>query len=108
MTENLKFKSDTEIAKILGQRIKAARLNGAKPMTSEQLATAAGLSRQSLSTFENSGRGKISSLIAIMRALDLLGSLGEMVPDFSGPSPMELLHQPKSKKRVRSGTSKNE
>jgi len=78
--------SDKYIAKELGHRIKALRLQ--KNITQKELAEAATLSLNSIKFIE-SGRGKLSSLIAVLRELDALDHLNNFIPEIS-ISPIQL------------------
>lgn len=78
--------SDEAIEKELGSRIKALRLR--KNVTQKNLAEAAMLSVNSIKALE-SGRGKLSTLIVVLRELGALDYLDSFVPEIS-ISPMQL------------------
>jgi putative transcriptional regulator len=70
----------------LGRRIKALRLR--KNITQKELAEATTLSLNTIKSLE-SGRGKLASLIAVLRELGALDQLDSFIPDTS-ISPMQL------------------
>jgi transcriptional regulator with XRE-family HTH domain len=78
--------SDKYIEKELGYRIKALRLR--KNITQKELAEATTLSLNSIKSLE-SGRGKLSTLIAVLRELEALDHLDNFIPEIS-ISPMQL------------------
>ena len=78
--------SDKYIEKELGHRIKALRLG--KNMTQKELAEATTLSLNSIKSLE-SGRSKLSTLIAVLRELGALDHLDNFIPEIS-ISPMQL------------------
>ncbi len=78
--------SDKYIAIELGHRIKALRLR--KNMTQKQLAAATTLSLNSIKSLE-SGRGKLATLIAVLRELEALDHLENFIPEIS-ISPIQL------------------
>ena len=78
--------SDKYIEKELGHRIKALRLG--KNITQKELAEATTLSLNSIKSLE-SGRGKLSTLIAVLRELGALEHLDNFIPEIS-ISPIQL------------------
>ena len=68
-------------------------------MTQSQVAKEAGISKRTVERIENGSSAQFSSLIRLLRALDLVGGLEHLVPE-EGPSPMELLRT-RGKRRVR-------
>ncbi len=78
--------SDKAIQEELGNRLKALRLR--KNMTQQELHVASALSLNTIKTLE-SGQGKLSSLIAILRELEALEQLKNFIPDIS-ISPIQL------------------
>ena len=75
--------SDKGIAQELGHRIKALRLR--KNITQEQLAESATLSVNAIKSLE-SGRGKLSTLIAVLHELRALDQLENFIPDSNQPT----------------------
>lgn len=78
--------SDRAIEKELGQRIKALRLR--KNITQKELSKLTTLSLNVIKSLE-SGRGKLSSLIAVLRELGALDHLDSFIPETS-ISPIQL------------------
>lgn len=78
--------SDKGVGEELGNRIKALRLR--KNITQKELAEAATLSLNAIKSLE-SGRGKLSTLIAVLRELGALDHLNSFVPEPS-ISPIQL------------------
>ena len=92
--------SDAGIEKELGRRIKALRLRN--NITQKELAEATTLSINTIKSLD-SGRGKLSTLIAVLRELDALNDLDSFIPQIT-ISPMQLAKtQGKSRQRA-SGT----
>lgn len=92
--------SDTGIERELGQRIKALRLR--RNITQKELAAATTLSLNTIKALD-SGHGKLSTLIAVLRELGALDDLDSFIPQIS-ISPMQLAKmQGKSRQRA-SGT----
>lgn len=89
--------SDKGIEKELGHRIKALRLR--KNITQRELAEATTLSLNAIKALE-SGRSKLSTLIAVLRELEALDHLDNFIPEIS-ISPMQLVKmQGKVRKRA--------
>lgn len=78
--------SDKAVEEELGNRIKALRLR--KNITQKDLAEAATLSLNAIKSLE-SGRGKLSTLIAVLRELGALDHLTSFIPEPS-ISPIQL------------------
>jgi len=78
--------SDKGIERELGHRIKALRLR--KNITQKALAESATLSVNAIKSLE-SGRGKLSTLIAVLRELSALDQLDNFIPE-TVISPLQL------------------
>jgi putative transcriptional regulator len=78
--------SDKGIEEELGGRIRALRLR--KNITQKELAEATVLSLNAIKSLE-SGRGKLSTLIAVLRELGALDHLNSFIPEPS-ISPIQL------------------
>ena len=78
--------SDRAVEQELGSRIKALRLR--RNITQQQLAEATTLSLNTIKSLE-SGRGKLSTLIAVLRELGALDNLHSFIPEIS-ISPLQL------------------
>jgi len=89
--------SDKGIEEELGHRIKALRLR--KNITQKELAEASTLSLNAIKSLE-SGRGKLSTIIAVLRELEALDHLDSFIPEIS-ISPIQLAEmQGKVRKRA--------
>ncbi len=96
--------SDKGIKEELGHRIKALRLR--KNTTQKELAGATMLSLNAIKSLE-SGRGKLSTLIAVLRELSALDHLDNFIPETS-ISPMQLARmQGKVRARASGGRRKH-
>jgi len=78
--------SDNAIAEEIGSRFKALRLR--QNVTQAELATATTLSLNSIKSLEL-GRGKLSTIIAVLRELDALEQLENLIPKIE-ISPLQL------------------
>lgn len=78
--------SDKSIEQELGNRLKALRLQ--RNVTQKDLAEATTLSLNSIKSLE-AGRGKLSTLIAVLRELQALDHLDSFIPEIP-ISPMQL------------------
>ena len=78
--------TDKTIEDELGHRIKSLRLR--KNITQKELATATTLSINAIKSLE-SGRGKLSTIIAVLRELQALEGLDSFIPE-SSISPLQL------------------
>ncbi len=78
--------SDKEIAKTLGQRLKNLRLR--KNIPQRSLADATLLSVNAIKSLE-AGKGKLATLIPVLRELGVLGDLDNFIPE-PPVSPMQL------------------
>ena len=78
--------SDKGIEEELGGRLRAFRLR--KNITQKELAAAASLSLNAIKSLE-SGRGKLSTLLAVLRELGALDHLNSFIPEPS-ISPLQL------------------
>ena len=93
--------SDEAILVELGERISQSRVNA--QLTQARLAEQAGVSKRTIERIESGHSAQMSSMIRVLRALDLLGGLDQLVPD-TGPRPMDLLKlQGKQRQRASSG-----
>ena len=88
--------SDKHIEKELGARIKALRLR--KNITQKELAEATTFSLNAIKSLE-SGRGKIATLIPVLRELGVLEHLDNFIPETS-ISPLQLAKR-QGKERAR-------
>jgi transcriptional regulator with XRE-family HTH domain len=91
---------DEAILAELGERIARSRID--LELTQAEAAERAGLSKRTLERIESGASAQMSSLIRILRVLELLPRLEQMLPE-TGPGPMELLRH-KGKTRQRAST----
>jgi len=84
--------TNDELAGQLAASLKAWRVspNGAA-LTQAELAQKSGIGLTPLKRFEKTGAITLRNLIAILRGLDLLDGLQNLVPDADSPSPLDVL-----------------
>ena len=92
--------TDRAICTELGTRIKALRLR--RNRTQQQLATATAVSLNVIKALE-AGRGKLTSLIAVLRELESLDSLEQFIPE-PEVSPLQLAKRQGKKRQRASGS----
>ena len=94
---------DIAILKELGSRLQTIRKQ--QGFTQGELALKAGLGVATLRRFEDGKDGQLGSWIKILKALDMLASLDQFLPE-SFQSPMfEVLSKRRSKRSKKSSTS---
>ncbi len=91
--------TDQEIARRLGQRVRALRLRHNRAQ--EELAARAAVSTGTLKALE-AGRGKLKTLIAVLRELDALDALDAFLPE-PAVSPLQLARRQGRRRRRASG-----
>ncbi|MHB1513264.1 MAG: helix-turn-helix domain-containing protein [Acidiferrobacter sp.] len=91
--------SDQEIARRVGARLRALRLR--RNRTQEDLAKSTAISIGTVKALE-AGRGKLGSLITLLRELDALDGLDSFLPE-PPPSPLELARRQGRMRRRASG-----
>ena len=91
--------TDESILAELGGRLAQRRLE--LQFTQEMLAEQAGVSKRTVERIEAGGTAQMSTLIRILRALELLDRLETLVPE-AVPRPMDLVRL-KGKTRKRAG-----
>lgn len=91
--------SNNAIGKELGSRIKARRLE--QNRTQEELAKATTLSLNVIKSLE-SGKGKLSTIIAVLRELKALDQLNNFIPEVR-ISPLQLARMQGKKRQRASG-----
>lgn len=89
--------TDDAILAVLGGRLAQRRLE--LQLTQEMLAEQAGVSKRTVERIEAGATAQMSTLIRLLRALELLDRLEALVPE-AGPRPMDLA-QLKGKARKR-------
>ncbi len=95
-----KLLADETILAEMGERIARSRLD--LQLTQADVAEQAGVSKRTVERIESGASAQMSSFIRILRVLDLLPGLEQMIPE-TGPSPMDLLRR---KGKVRQRASK--
>src|SRR5512135_3399131 len=90
--------TDREISLRLARALRAWRVNprGAG-MTQEELSRRSGVGLTPLKRFEKTGGTTLSNLVAMLRALDLLDRLEDLIPDPDSPGPLEVLEAERAK-----------
>lgn len=83
----IQFLSNPQIEQELGKRLKGRRLD--LNLSQEQIATRSGLSRRTITAIENGEGSTLTTLIALLRALNALDTLENFLPD-PGISPMAM------------------
>ncbi len=79
--------TNPEIENELGERLKRRRLD--LNFSQEQIAERTGLARRTITAIENGEGSTLSTLIALLRALNALDCIEQILPD-PGPSPLLL------------------
>lgn len=92
--------TDDALLAELGRRLQRLRLD--RDWTQQQLADQAGVSRPTLTRLEGGASVQLTSLLRVLRALDLVGNLDALVPE-PGPSPMALLERQGRERQRASG-----
>lgn len=96
---SIKLMTDDTILKEIGRRLARRRLDF--QLTQAALAQEAGVSKRTVERIEAGYATQTLSLIRIMRVLDLLHGLDQLLPK-PGPRPMDLLKlKGKPRRRVR-------
>jgi len=94
--------ADEAILTEIGERITRCRLD--LQLTQAEVAEQAGIAKRTVERIEAGASAQVSSLIRILRVLDLLPGLDHMIPE-AGPRPMDLLKR-KGKVRQRASGSR--
>ncbi|VAW51214.1 hypothetical protein MNBD_GAMMA06-2172 [hydrothermal vent metagenome] len=96
---NYNAMTDEAIGIELGNRIKALRLR--KDITQQELADATTYSRKAIQSLE-SGKAKLTTVIAVLRHLGQLGTLDAFIPE-TPTSPIELAKMKNNERQRGSG-----
>jgi putative transcriptional regulator len=89
--------TDSEIAELIGKRLRALRLR--KNRTQGQLAERTTLSIGTIQALE-SGRGKIENLVSVLRELNALDGIDTFLPE-PQQSPLAMAKAKRAHRRVR-------
>jgi len=95
--------ADDIILAEIGERIARRRLD--LQLTQAAVAEQAGVAKRTLERIEAGASAQMSSIIRILRVLDLLPGLDRMIPEV-GPRPMDLLKR-KGKLRQRASSRRH-
>jgi len=95
--------TDEAVLVELGERFARSRLD--RELTQSDLAEQAGISKRTVERIEAGASAQLSSIIRLLRVLDLLPHLDRLLPE-AEPSPMALLKR-KGKQRQRASSRKN-
>ena len=82
--------SDEAVLRELGERLARRRI--ALDLTQARLAERAGVAKRTLERMESGASAQLSSLVRVMRALDLLESLDRLLPP-AEPGPLDWLRR---------------
>ena len=94
----LHLQTDEAILAELGKRLARQRLD--RRITQEELAREAGVSKRTVERIETGASAQMSSIIRILRVLDLLPGLEQLIPE-PPARPLDLLKmQGKARKRA--------
>ena len=96
-------RSNEHIRRELGERVRTLRKS--RGLTQAALATRAGLSRPTVSTFERGNDVSLDSFLSILRVLDLLEGLSAALPE-PGVSPIAAFAGSTPKRRSAGTTEK--
>jgi transcriptional regulator with XRE-family HTH domain len=88
--------ADDAVLEELGRRLERRRLD--LQLTQANLAEQAGVSKRTVERLEAGAATQTLSLIRILRVLDLLHSLDQIIPK-TGPRPMDLLKLKKKERK---------
>ncbi|MEN7972915.1 MAG: helix-turn-helix domain-containing protein [Verrucomicrobiota bacterium] len=100
-----KLLMDDAILVELGRRLAQRRLE--LQLTQADLAEQAGISKRTVERIEVGATTQMSTMIRILRALELLDRLEALVPE-SGPRPMDLIKLKGNARKRASGKRKSE
>lgn len=89
--------SDQQVLDLIGERLRQARLR--QDLTQAQLAERSGVATTTIQSLEQ-GKGRLDTLVAVLRALNQLRNLDQFLPD-PGISPLQVArNQGKVKQRA--------
>jgi len=99
---NADILTDREVAIRLARKLRAWRIDprGAG-MTQAELAARSGVGLTPLKRFEKTGGITLNNLVALLRALNLLDALEQLVPEPDSPGPLDLLKADRAVARQR-------
>jgi transcriptional regulator with XRE-family HTH domain len=103
MMRDMYSMTDPDIAATLGMRLRALRLRKNRTLT--DVAQQAMIGKNTLTALE-AGRGKLETLIAVLRELNALDALNDFLPE-PPPSPIAIANAPKRRLRLRASPKKS-
>lgn len=89
--------TNKEIMKVLANRIKTVRIE--QKFSQEELSRHSGVSVHTISNIEKGLNYSVDNLISILRSLNLLQNLPQLVPDLA-PNPYDIAKHIDERKRV--------
>lgn len=92
--------SDTAVLGLLGERISQHRLRA--NLTQAELAAEAGVAKRTLERIEAGGGAETTTLVRILRALNLIDGLNQLLPEIP-PSPIAQVELRGKQRRRASG-----
>lgn len=95
--------TDKAVLKEIGARLRETRLR--RDLPQDWIAREAGVSAPTITKLENGGPVQLTTLIRVLRALNLLSGLEVAVPE-PAPSPTEMLRHQEGRRRRASGGAK--
>jgi transcriptional regulator with XRE-family HTH domain len=94
--------TDREVAQRLAHDLRAWRVDSrGAGMTQTELASRSGVGLTPLKRFEKTGGITLNNLVALLRALNLLDALENLIPKPGLPGPLELLKADRTAARQR-------
>lgn len=88
--------TDEAVLREIGARLRETRLR--RDLPQDWIAREAGVSAPTITKLENGGAVQLTTLIRVLRALNLLGGLEVAVPE-PAPSPIEMLRHQEGRRR---------
>ena len=95
--------TDQAILQELGKRLAHLRIK--QGITQAQASSLSGISKRTIERIENGGDSQLSTLIRLLKVLELIDNLEQLTPEIS-LSPMELLNLKGKHKRPQRASSK--
>lgn len=97
--------ADAAVLTELGDRLAHRRIETG--LTQARLAEESGVAKRTVERLEAGASVQLTSLVRVLRTLDLLGGLEALLPPAT-PGPIELLKRGKVRQRVKTGRGKSE
>ena len=100
---NSTLQTDDQIVAELGRRLAARRVD--LDLTQAMLAEQAGVGKRTLERLESGGSVQLTTLVRVLRALDLLAVLDGVIPD-DAPRPLDIVQRGGARRQRASGRSR--